>query len=68
MGKSKEPPRLVQKATGWNYTRSLRFVRGNGALAASYAAVEGVSRSAAYVALAKAEAEADAEQQQEGLD
>jgi len=55
LSKSKQPARLVQQATGWNYTRCLRFVASNAVVASSYAAAEGVPIGAAYVAVAIAE-------------
>lgn len=55
MSKSKQPPRLVQKLTGWSYTRSLRFVQDNEGVARNYAAEAKVSLRQAYIDLAKAE-------------
>lgn len=57
MSKKNQPPRLIQKLTGWSYTRSLQFVRDNQEAADSFAIEEGITPKDALLKMAEAEVE-----------
>jgi len=59
--KSKAPPRQVQRATGWSYTRARFFVGAHRADAEAYAEAESVPLTEAFVALALAVVDTETE-------
>ncbi len=59
MSKSKSPPRLIQKLTGWSYTRSLHFAWDNAADAVKFSSEQGISIKDALLQMAEAEMEAE---------
>lgn len=59
MAKGNKNARAVQRATGWRYTRALRFVKDerHSNEAGGYMKDQGITKREAFVALAEAESE-----------
>lgn len=64
MARGNKNAHAVKRATGWNYTRSLRFVKDvqRSNEAGRFMKEQGISKREAFVAIAKAHAELDEEE------